>query len=115
MIIETKGTIKKIYNKQYRGQNKFEIAPILLNVENKDYYLEAIGMYSGIPNQFQEGNPVKCKLEIKSQQDKRDADRYWTNFNLVECELDIDQPIEQPFETIPESKSLDPQEDDLPF
>ena len=80
MIIETKGTIKKIYNKQYRGQNKFEIAPILLNVENKDYYLEAIGMYAGIPNQFQEGNPVKCKLEIKSQQDKRDADRYWTNF-----------------------------------
>jgi len=115
MIIETKGTIKKIYNKQYRGQNRFEIAPILLNVENKDYYLEAIGMYSGIPNQFQEGNPVRCKLEIKSQQDKRDENRYWTNFNLVECELDIDQPIEQPFETAPESKSLDPQEDDLPF
>lgn len=115
MIIETKGTIKKIYNKQYRGANNFEIAPILLNVENKDYYLEAIGMYAGMPNQFQEGNPVRCKLEIRSQQDKRDENRYWTNFNLVDLELDIDQPIEQPFETISESKPLNPQEDDLPF
>ena len=114
MIIETKGIIKKIYNKQYRGANNFEIAPILLNVENKEYYLEAIGMYASIPNKFQEGNSVICKLEIKSQQDKRDADRYWTNFNLVECELDIDQPIEQPFQSA-EPQSLNPQQDDLLF
>jgi hypothetical protein len=71
-------------------------------------------MYAGIPKNFQEGNPVRCKLEIESKQDKRDADRYWTNFNLVECELDIDQPIEQPFQSV-EPQSTNPQQDDLPF
>jgi len=114
MIIETKGTIKKIYNKQYRGQNRFEISPLIITIENKDYFLEAIGQHSSITNQFQEGNPVRCKLEIRSQQSKQDADRYWTNFNLVECELDIDQPIEQPFQSA-EPQSLNPQQDDLPF
>ena len=115
MILEVKATIKQIYNKQYRGQNRFEIAPILLTIEGIDYYLEAIGMYSNIPSQFQEGNPVRCKLEIKSQQDKRDENRYWTNFNLVGLELDIVEPIKQPFETAPEPNSLNPQDDDLPF
>ena len=113
MIKEVKGIIKKIFNKQYRGANNFEIAPILLTRENKDYYLEAIGMYAGIPQNFQEGNPVRCKIDLRSQQSRSDEEKYWTNVNLVDCELDIDQPDVESFEN--SNDSLDPQKDDLPF
>jgi hypothetical protein len=112
MIIDSKAEIVKIYDTEIRGSN-FEVTGIMLKIKDTDYYVEATGHNSSICNGFQVGNPVNCKIQWYSNQDKKNPNKYWNNINLIKIELDI----EQPFETVEEKKQEgnNPFENDLPF
>lgn len=106
MILEVKATIISIYDKQTRGNN-FEVTGVILKIADGNYYVEATGHLSSIPLSFQAGNPVKCKLQWYSNQDKRDSNKYWNNINILEMQPDMEKPVE-----VVQEKSFD---DDLPF
>ena len=91
MRITFNAKIIKIYDSTLRG-NKFEIQPILFEHENKNYYLEAVGMYSHLINGFNENDFVEVTADINSYLSKEN--KYWTNVNVVDIK-NLDKKIEE--------------------
>ena len=62
MRIEGKGIIKEIRQVKARGINNFQFRGVLLEIEQRVHYVEALGNFVGALDAYQTNQPVKFIL-----------------------------------------------------
>ncbi len=116
MRIEGKGIIKEIRQVKARGINNFQFRGVLLEIEQRVHYVEALGNFVGALDAYQTNQPVKFILEFSTPSKRDNPNEYWTNVNLIGIELD--EPtlgITEQKASIQAQTTSEKLDDDLPF